>query len=113
MSSSESLDLQARFVQQIALEVIHVDGYNRCLDDRSIVCLTATKFESFIFSMTCLALANCETVNITGCDITHLFQYLSLWSHLVIAMIIKRFPSNEITVEIVRFMHHERPVIVA
>jgi len=32
MSSPESLDLQARFVQQIALEFIHIDGYNRCLD---------------------------------------------------------------------------------
>jgi len=36
MSSPESLDLQSRFVQQIELEVIHVDGYNHCLDHRSI-----------------------------------------------------------------------------
>jgi len=35
MSSPESLDLQSRFIQQIALEVIHVDGYNRCLDNLS------------------------------------------------------------------------------
>jgi hypothetical protein len=58
MPSPESLDPQSRFVEQIALEVIHVDGYNHCLDDQSIVCLTATKFESFIFCTTCLALAN-------------------------------------------------------
>jgi hypothetical protein len=55
---SESLDPQSRFVQKIALEVIRVDGYNSCLDNPSVVCLTATKFESFVFSMTCLALAN-------------------------------------------------------
>jgi hypothetical protein len=36
--SSEFLDLQSRFVQQIALEVIHADGCNRCLHDRSYVC---------------------------------------------------------------------------
>jgi hypothetical protein len=56
--------LQSRFVQQIELEVIHVDDYNHCLDNRSIVCLTAAKFESFIFSVTCLALANGANNNI-------------------------------------------------
>jgi hypothetical protein len=35
MSCPESLDTQFRFVQQIALEVVHVDGYNHCLHDRS------------------------------------------------------------------------------
>jgi len=64
MPSPESLDLQSRFVQQIVLEVIHVDDYNCCLDDRSTVCLTTTKCESFIFSMTCLALANGVNNNI-------------------------------------------------
>jgi len=34
--SSESLDPLSRFVQQIKLEVINVDGYNSCLDDGSI-----------------------------------------------------------------------------
>jgi hypothetical protein len=58
MSSPESLDQQSRFIQQIALEVVHVGGYNHCLHDRSIIYLTATKFESFIFSMTYLALAS-------------------------------------------------------
>jgi hypothetical protein len=64
MSSTESLDPQSRFVQQNVLEVIHADGYIHCLDNRSIVCLTATKFESFIFRMTCLALANDAINNI-------------------------------------------------
>jgi len=56
--TTESLGQQSRFVQQIALEVLQVDGYKRCLDDRSIICLTATKFESFIFSVMCLTLEN-------------------------------------------------------
>jgi len=64
MSLPESLDLQSRFIQQIALEVIHVHGYNRRLDNLSIVCLTATKFELFIFFVTCLTLTNGANNNI-------------------------------------------------
>jgi hypothetical protein len=56
--SVDALDPQSRFIQQIALEVIRVDGYNRCLSKRLIVCLTTTKFESFIFFKTCLAVTN-------------------------------------------------------
>jgi len=64
MAYPESLGLQSRFVKQIALEVTHVYGYNRCLDDRKIVCLTATMFESVIFCMTCLVLVNVANNNI-------------------------------------------------
>jgi hypothetical protein len=51
--SSESLDLQSSFVQKIVLEIIHVQVYNRSLDSWSYA-----KFESCIFSMTCLELAS-------------------------------------------------------
>jgi hypothetical protein len=63
-SSSESLDLQSRFLQRIVLEFICSQGYNHCLDNSSIVCMTATKCDSFIVSVTCLALANSTNINI-------------------------------------------------
>jgi len=55
--------------------------------NRSIICLTATNFESFIFSMTCLALGeyvcccrfHCYTFK-SGID-CHLFPVLLLLFH--------------------------------
>jgi len=77
MSSSESLDLQSKFKQQIALEVIRVQGYNHCLYNRSIGCQTATKSESFVFSITCLALANVKyfKINEPSCHKTSVYAY--------------------------------------